>query len=39
MNLPLSLNLLAFLALLLGLAQTRHTQWSLAKKVALATRY
>ncbi|MBA1201609.1 L-cystine transporter [Pseudomonas capeferrum] len=35
MNLPLSLNLLAFLALLLGLAQTRHTDWSLAKKVLL----
>jgi L-cystine uptake protein TcyP (sodium:dicarboxylate symporter family) len=31
MNLPLSLNLLAFLALLLGLAQTRRTDWSLAK--------
>lgn len=35
MNLPLSLNLLALLALLLGLAQTRRTQWSLAKKVLL----
>ncbi|MDU9402056.1 L-cystine transporter [Pseudomonas sp. zfem004] len=35
MNLPLSLNLLAFLALLLGLAQTRRTDWSLAKKVLL----
>jgi len=35
MNLPLLLNLLAFLALLLGLAQTRHTDWSLAKKVLL----
>ncbi|MBC7211208.1 MAG: hypothetical protein H5U33_13585, partial [Pseudomonas sp.] len=35
MNLPLSLNLLAFLALLLGLAQTRRTAWSLAKKVLL----
>ena len=36
MNLPLFLNLLVFLALLLGLAQTRHTTWSLAKKVLLA---
>ncbi|WP_150768205.1 cation:dicarboxylate symporter family transporter, partial [Pseudomonas fluorescens] len=36
MNLPLILNLLVFLALLLGLAQTRHTTWSLAKKVLLA---
>lgn len=35
MNLPLSLNLLAFLALLLGLAHTRRTDWSLAKKVLL----
>jgi len=35
MNLPLVLNLLVFLALLLGLAQTRRTQWSLAKKVLL----
>ena len=35
MNLPLSLNLLAFLALLLGLAQSRRTDWSLAKKVLL----
>src|SRR5690606_20099634 len=35
MNLPLSLNLLVFLALLLGLAQTRRTDWSLAKKVLL----
>lgn len=35
MNLPLSLNLLAFLALLLGVAQTRRTHWSLAKKVLL----
>jgi len=36
MNLPLMLNLLVFLALLFGLAQTRHTSWSLAKKVLLA---
>ena len=36
MNLPLILNLLVFLALLLGLAQTRHSHWSLAKKVLLA---
>ncbi|WNC09642.1 L-cystine transporter [Pseudomonas coleopterorum] len=35
MNLPLLLNLLIFAALLLGLAQTRHTDWSLAKKVLL----
>ena len=35
MNLPLSLNLLVFVALLLGLALTRRTQWSLAKKVLL----
>ncbi|NER62501.1 cation:dicarboxylase symporter family transporter, partial [Pseudomonas sp. MAFF212428] len=33
MNLPLSLNLLVFLALLLGLAQASKTSWSLAKKV------
>lgn len=33
MNLPLFLNLLVFLALLLGLAQTRNLNWSLAKKV------
>jgi L-cystine uptake protein TcyP (sodium:dicarboxylate symporter family) len=36
MNLPLILNLLVFLALLLGLLQTRRTDWSLAKKVLLA---
>lgn len=36
MNLPLTLNLRVFLALLLGLAQTRHTSWSLAKKVCFA---
>lgn len=36
MNLPLILNLLVFLALLLGLAQTRRSNWSLAKKVLLA---
>lgn len=35
MNLPLLFNLLAFLALLFGLAQTRHTNWSLPKKVLL----
>ncbi len=35
MNLPLLLNLLIFAALLLGLAQTRRTDWSLAKKVLL----
>ncbi|WP_127959374.1 L-cystine transporter [Serratia microhaemolytica] len=33
MNLPLVLNVLVFTALLLLLAQTRHKQWSLAKKV------
>ena len=36
MNLPLILNLLVFLALLVGLLQTRRTDWSLAKKVLLA---
>jgi L-cystine uptake protein TcyP (sodium:dicarboxylate symporter family) len=36
MNLPLILNLLVFAALLLGLLQTRRTDWSLAKKVLLA---
>ncbi|CAG8864458.1 L-cystine uptake protein TcyP [Pseudomonas fluorescens] len=35
MNLPLSLNLLAFLALLLGVAKFPRTDWSLAKKVLL----
>lgn len=35
MNLPLILNLLVFLALLFGLAQTRHSNWSLAKKSCL----
>lgn len=33
MHLPLVLNVLVFVALLLLLAQTRHKQWSLAKKV------
>ncbi|MCW6564923.1 L-cystine transporter [Yersinia ruckeri] len=33
MNLPLVMNVLIFAALLLLLAQTRHKQWSLAKKV------
>lgn len=33
MNLPLVINVLVFVALLLLLAQTHHTQWSLAKKV------
>lgn len=32
MNLPLVINVLVFVALLLLLAQTRHKQWSLAKK-------
>jgi L-cystine uptake protein TcyP (sodium:dicarboxylate symporter family) len=36
MNLPLFFNLLVFAALLLGLLQTRRTDWSLAKKVLLA---
>ena len=36
MNFPLILNLLVFLALLFGLSLTRHTAWSLAKKVLLA---
>ena len=36
MNYPLILNLLVFLALLFGLSLTRHTAWSLAKKVLLA---
>ncbi|MGY4491214.1 L-cystine transporter [Pseudomonas sp. TE3610] len=35
MNLPLLLNLLVFLALLLGLAQTGRNQFSLAKKVLI----
>ena len=35
MNLPLVLNVVVFVALLLLLAQTRHKQWSLAKKVLL----
>ncbi|MGQ6338230.1 L-cystine transporter [Serratia sp. IR-2025] len=33
MNFPLVINVLVFVALLLLLAQTRHKQWSLAKKV------
>ena len=33
MNLPLVINVLLFVALLLLLAQTRHKQWSLSKKV------
>ncbi|CNH04959.1 L-cystine transporter [Yersinia pseudotuberculosis] len=35
MNLPLVVNVLVFAALLLLLAQTRHKQWSLAKKVLI----
>ncbi len=35
MNLPLLVNVLVFAALLLLLAQTRHKQWSLAKKVLI----
>ncbi|WP_287812727.1 cation:dicarboxylase symporter family transporter, partial [Pseudomonas sp.] len=35
MNLPLLLNLLVFLALLLGLAQTARTSFTLAKKVLI----
>ena len=33
MNFPLIANVVVFVVLLLLLAQTRHTQWSLAKKV------
>ncbi|GKX54660.1 L-cystine transporter tcyP [Leminorella grimontii] len=33
MNIPLTINVLVFVALLVLLAQTRRTQWSLAKKV------
>lgn len=33
MNIPLTINVLVFVALLILLAQTRRTQWSLAKKV------
>ncbi|MGL5699063.1 MAG: cation:dicarboxylate symporter family transporter, partial [Kluyvera sp.] len=33
MNLPLIANVIVFVVLLFGLAQTRHKQWSLAKKV------
>ncbi|MNF41239.1 L-cystine uptake protein TcyP [compost metagenome] len=36
MNLPLSLNVLVFAALLLGIAQTGRTTWSLARKVLFA---
>ncbi|CNC49170.1 L-cystine transporter [Yersinia wautersii] len=35
MNLPLVVNVLVFAVLLLLLAQTRHKQWSLAKKVLI----
>ncbi|WP_149226548.1 L-cystine transporter [Hafnia alvei] len=35
MNLPLVINVLVFVALLLLLAQTRRTKWSLAKKVVV----
>ncbi|WP_058909796.1 L-cystine transporter [Entomohabitans teleogrylli] len=35
MNFPLIANIAVFVILLLALAQTRHTQWSLAKKVLL----
>lgn len=35
MNLPLVVNIVVFIVLLLLLAQTRHKQWSLAKKVLL----
>lgn len=35
MNLPLVINVLVFVALLLLLAQTRRTKWSLAKKVLI----
>ena len=33
MNFPLIANVIVFAVLLLALAQTRHKQWSLAKKV------
>ena len=33
MNFPLIANVVVFAVLLLALAQTRHKQWSLAKKV------
>ncbi len=33
MNFPLIANIVVFVVLLLLLAQTRHRQWSLAKKV------
>lgn len=36
MNLPLVINVLVFVALLLLLAQTRRTKWSLAKKYSSA---
>lgn len=35
MNLPLIANLVVFVILLMGLAATRKTNWSLAKKVLL----
>ncbi|AFJ46672.1 sodium:dicarboxylate symporter YdjN [Shimwellia blattae DSM 4481 = NBRC 105725] len=35
MNLPLIANVVVFVILLLALSRTRHTQWSLAKKVLL----
>ena len=33
MNFPLIANIVVFVVLLFALAQTRHKQWSLAKKV------
>ncbi|VFS55180.1 Uncharacterised protein [Kluyvera cryocrescens] len=33
MNFPLVANIIVFVVLLFALAQTRHKQWSLAKKV------
>lgn len=33
MNFPLIANIIVFVVLLFALAQTRHKQWSLAKKV------
>ncbi len=39
MNLPLIANVVAFVVLLLLLARTRHTQWSLAKKYYSVSRW
>lgn len=39
MNFPLIANVVAFVVLLLLLARTRHTQWSLAKKSTTRSRH